>query len=273
MRGCINEYKQLNPDLSSTERFIAGIQATVSKKAVRSKIAEFGGLDWLQSCSFASKVSPQMSGKSLDSGFIRIVIAAYESKEISAAVDLHQSSPQPAPIAVVESGTMIQSLLPPESEIKFSVPVSNAGLNNQISPEIAPVIDAPKPKISLDDLVPLKAKKLTVDRAAVTLQILDTLRNQNSRDYEERNFRYLLRNSDSDTPVLEVLEDDRVVFSSEATGYDDRGEVIWEISVFELGENFFNRTEGMASEVLRPMGVSGDSLKETLRERANSVSR
>jgi hypothetical protein len=272
MRGCINEYKQLNPDLSSTERFVAGIQATVSKKAVRSKIAEFGGLDWLQSCSFASKVSPQMSGKSLDSGFIRIVMAAYESKGISAAVDLRQSSPEPDPIAVVEPGTMIQSPLPPESEIKFSVPVSKASLNNRISPEIAPIIDTPKPKISLDDLVPLKAK-FTVDRAAVTLQILDTLRSQSSRDYEERNFRYLLRNGDGGTPVLEVMEDDRVVFSSEATGYDDRGEVIWETSVFELKENFFDRTEGMASEVLRPTGVNGDSLKETLRERANSVSR
>jgi hypothetical protein len=263
MNGCINEYKKLDPNLSSTERFVTGIQATIEQPTVRSKIAEFGGVDWLQSCSFSSKLSPQMSGKSLASGFIKIAVEAYEGKEISATVSLNESIPKPASIKV-KDGSTVQSQLPAGSEIKFSVAVPSPMVSNQISEDIAPVISAAKAKISLDDLVPLKPK-FTVDHAAVTMKILETLRSQGSRDYEEKSFRYLLRNNDDGVPVLEVIENNMIVFSSEATGYNAQGEVIWETSVFDLKASFFDRAEGIASPVSRSTAIKG--------QQPNSVSR
>jgi hypothetical protein len=263
MNGCINEYKKLDPNLSSTERFVTGIQATIEKPTVRSKIAEFGGVDWLQSCSFSSKLSPQMSGKSLASGFIKIAVEAYEGKEISAPVSLNESIPRPASIKV-RAGSMAQSQLPAGSEIRFSVAVPSPMVSNQILEDIAPVVSAAKAKISLDDLVPLKPK-FTVDHAAVTMKILETLRSQGSRDYEEKSFRYLLRNNDDGVPVLEVIENNMIVFSSEATGYNAQGEVIWETSVFDLKDSFFDRAEGIASLVSRSTVTKG--------QQANSVSR
>jgi hypothetical protein len=263
MNGCINEYKKLDPNLSSTERFVTGIQATIEKPTVRSKIAGFGGVDWLQSCSFSSKLSPQMSGKSLASGFIKIAVEAYEGKEISRPVSLNESIPQTTSIKVGD-GIMIQSQLPEGSEIKFSVAVPKPKVSKQISENIVPSISAVKTKISLDDLVPLKPK-FTVDHAVVTLKILETLRSQGSRDYEEGSFRYLLRNNDAGVPVLEVIENNAIVFSSEATGYNVQGEVIWETSVFDLQASFFDRAEGIASPVSRSTAIKG--------QQANSVSR
>lgn len=263
MNGCINEYKKLDPNLSSTERFVTGIQATIEKPSVRSKIAGFGGVDWLQSCSFSSKLSPQMSGKSLASGFIKIAVEAYEGKEISTTVSLNESIPQPAVIKV-RDGSMIQSQLPAGSEIKFSVAVSSPIANSQVPENIVPIINPVKAKISLDDLVPLKPK-FTVDHAVVTLKILETLRSQSSRDYEEGSFRYLLRNNEAGVPVLEVIENNAIVFSSEATGYNVQGEVIWETSVFDLQASFFDQSEGIASPVSRSTVTTGQD--------ANSVSR